>query len=166
MTEYLGICLHLEGQQGSQYAHYNFNSLCRFAGMNLGANDNGIFKLDDGDLDYSAPDTSAEIDAFVELPTSDWGIANQKRIRSAHLGIETNGELLLTLTDDEGIDYRYDVVPDFVANKQHSVRVTAGRNNGKGRYWRIRLDNINGADFSLNNLRVFPVVLGPRPARS
>jgi hypothetical protein len=166
MAHYLGICFHLEGKQASQYANYNFNSMCRFNGVDLGANENGIFKLDDGDFDYSDATTYESIEAFIELPTSDWGIEHQKRIRSVHLGIETNGELLLTLTDDEGVDHRYDVVPDFVAHKQHSVRITAGRNNGKGRYWRVRLDNINGADFSLNNLRIYPVVLGGRPARS
>jgi hypothetical protein len=166
MTDFLGICFNLEGRQHSQYANFDFNSMCRFNGIDLGANENGIFKLDDGDFDYSAAATFEPIQAFVELPTSDWGIENQKRIRSAHLGIETNGELLLTFTDDEGVDHPYVVVPDFAANKQHSVRITAGRNNGKGRYWRVRLDNINGADFSLNSLRVYPVILGARPAHS
>lgn len=166
MSEYLGICYLLEGKQGSQYGNYNFNSLTRFNGQDLGANDNGIFKLDDGDFDYTDASNYDEIEAFIELPTSDWGIENQKRIRSAYLGLEANGELALIFTDDEGNDYRYEVVPDFMANKQHSVRVTAGRKNGKGRYWRLRLENINGADFSLNNIRVFPIILGPRPARS
>lgn len=166
MTCKLGICLALAGKQCSQYANYNFNSMCSFAGRYLGANENGIFEIDGADRDHSDTLNSEPIEAYIDLPTSDWGIDNQKRVRSCLLGLETDGQMVLTLTDDEGKKYRYDIEPNFVANQQHGVRVTAGRNNGKGRYWNVRLENVNGADFSLNRLTVYPVILGVRPARS
>lgn len=154
------LCLSLSGNQLSQFTNYNYNSICKFHGKYYGASDSGIFELDTGDLD-----DTATIHAYFELPVSDWGVDNQKRIRSAHLGVESNGELLLTLTDDEGRSYPYTVTPNQVSHKQHGTKITAGRNNGKGRYWQLRVDNIDGADFSVNSISVYPVILNTRPAR-
>lgn len=153
------LCLALEGQQLSQFGNYDFNSLCRFGDKTFGADANGIFELDSGDLD-----STAKIEAFFELPISDWGAGNQKRIRSIHLGMRASGELLLTLTDDNGRDHQYTAVPTQLSLKTHDVRVTAGRNNGKGRYWQIRIDNIDGVDFTIDSITVYPVILGNRPA--
>ena len=160
MPDYLGLCLQLERTALSQYANYNFNSMCKFNGVYLGANSSGIFKLDTGDLDGTS-----EIAAFFELLTSDWGIENQKRIRSIYVGYETDGQLMFKVKDDDDNEREYILEPNHVDNKQHGAKLWGDR-GGKGRYWMFRVDNVNGADFSVDDIRVLPVVLGKKPSKA
>lgn len=154
----LGLCLHLLGEQLSQYGNYNFNSLCKFGDMYLGANDSGIFNLDSGDTD-----AGTSIEAFFELANTDMGVEHQKRIRVAYIGYETNGELAITVKDDDGNERQYTIKPNHIGNKQQTSRVPIGR-DGKGRYWMFRIDNVNGSDFGINSITAVPVVLNRRPA--
>ena len=93
MADYLGLCLNLKGGQLSQWANYNFNSIAKIGNHYVGAGEDGLMQLETGDLD-----NTADIDAFFELVTSDWGIPAQKRIRSMYVGYETNGDLTLTVS--------------------------------------------------------------------
>lgn len=158
MPEYLGLCLGLEKVAPTQYRSYNFNSMCKFGDIHLGANGSGIFILDSGDLD-----ATDDIEAFFELVTSDWGIPNPKRIRSLYVSYETNGNLMLTLKDDDGNQRNYMLDPIHLANKQHTAKVTIGR-DGRGAYWMVRIDNVNGSDFSVDRIQAVPIVLGKKPS--
>ena len=158
MPDYLGICLELTGARPSQYGNYNFNSMCKFNGAYLGANGSGIFVMDSGDLDGTA-----EIDAYFELVTSDFGIAHQKRFRSMYIGYEAEGDLILSVTDDEGNERNYNLEPTFADLKQHGQKVGIGR-DGKGRYWMVKITNLNGVDFSVDRIVGIPVILGRKPA--
>jgi len=154
----LTLCAELTGARVSQYLRYNFNSLCKFGDVYLGAGSNGIAVLDDGHLDGTEI-----IDAFFELPTSDLGDNQQKRLRTAYLGCETNGRLMLTVKDDDNNERHYLVEPNHSGNQQHTIKVPLGR-NGKGRYWMLRIENLNGADFSVDEIAVLPIILNRRPA--
>ena len=158
MADYLGLCLQLERMAMSQYANWNFNSMTKFNGQYLGANENGLFVLSDGDLDGVS-----EIPAFFELLTSDWGIENQKRVRSMYVGYETNGRLKFAVKDDDGNETEYILEANHFDNAQHGAKLPGSRKS-KGRYWMIRVDNMNGADFSVDNIRILPVILGKKPS--
>lgn len=158
MADYLGLCIELSGSRGSQYAGYNFNSMCKFGEVYLGADDNGIVVLDSGNLDRTA-----KVEAFFELPTTDFGIDLQKRIRSAYVGGEVNGELMLTVKDDDGNARQFSIMPAHSGNQQHSMKTGIGR-NGKGRYWMFRIDNVNGSDFSVDSISVLPILMARRPS--
>lgn len=155
---HLGLCLNMVGEQLSQYVNYDFNSLCKFGDMLLGANDSGIFQLDSG-----GDDAGIKIEAFFELVTTDMGIEHQKRIRSAYVSCETDGDLMLTVKDDDSNERRYTLKPNHLGNAQQTSKVSIGR-DGKGRYWMFRIDNVNGSDFGINSITVVPVVLNRRPA--
>jgi hypothetical protein len=157
MPNYLGLCLELTGKRASQYANYNFNSMCKFNGAYLGANESGIFTLDSGDLDGTD-----QIEAFFELLTSDYGVANQKRWRSMYIGYETEGNLTLIVKDDDNNERSYTLEPIFAGLEQHGQKVGIGR-DGKGRYWMIRIENVNGVDFSVDRIAGIPVILGRKP---
>lgn len=157
MPDYLGLCMELRGYRVSQYANYNFNSMCKFNGVYLGANESGIFVLDSGDRD----DTT-QIEAFFELATSDFGVANQKRWRSMYIGYKTEGDLILTVTDDQDNERVYDLNPIFADLSSHGQKVAVGR-DGKGRYWMLRIDNVGGVDFSVDRILGIPVILGRKP---
>lgn len=158
MAEHLGLCLNLKGGQLSQWANYNFNSMTKVGDYYVGAGEDGLFQLNTDD-----DDAGMGIVAFFELPYSDWGIANQKRIRSLYVGYEANGDLLLTVKDDDANERNYILHPNHTANQQHGAKMPGAR-DGKGRYWMIRVDNINGADFSMDDIKVLPVVLNRKPS--
>ena len=63
----LGVCINLANVAPSQYGDYNFNSMVKFKGKFIGASKEGLFELT-GDLD-----NDRNINAFVELPNSDYG---------------------------------------------------------------------------------------------
>jgi hypothetical protein len=158
MPDYLGLCIEYTGLRLSQYGNYNFNSICKFNGAYLGASSSGIFALDSGHTD-----NGTDIEAFFELVTSDFGSENQKRIRSLYIGYEANGELVLTLTDDEGNSRPYTLTPIFPDGSEHGQKIGVGR-DGKGRYWMVKIENVGGADFSVDKILAIPVVLGRKPA--
>lgn len=155
---HLGICIELTGARASQYAGYDFNSMCRFGDVFLGAGDDGIAVLDSGHLDGTE-----QIEAFFELPTSDFGSDHQKRLRAAYLGCETNGQMMFSVKDDDDNERHYLVDPNHSGNQQHTIKVPLGR-NGKGRYWMVRIENINGADFSVDSIALVPIILNRKPS--
>jgi hypothetical protein len=126
-------------------------------GRYYGSKSGGTYELS-GDSDNGEP-----IEAFFELITSDWGIPNQKRIRLFYVGYETDGFLTLTVRDDEGREFLYTLEPIHVPNLQHGIKVY-GTRDLKGRYWMLRIDNVNGSDFSIDNIQVLPVVLSMKPS--
>ena len=153
--EWLGLRINLTNLAVSQYAHWNFNSMCRaFGGTLLGANSDGIYVVETGDDDDDEP-----ITAFVEFPMIDLGMA---RIRSMHFGFEADTDpLTVSLTADEGTARDYVVAPRKVGLLSHNAKVVVGR-NGRGRYWKVALSNVEGGDFSLDSIEFYPVFLGPR----
>jgi hypothetical protein len=154
----LSLCLNLKGSQLSQWQNYDFNSMAKIGGQYVGAGENGLMLLERGDFDNGAP-----IEAFFELATSDWGIPEQKRIRALYFGYESDGNLMVTVRDDDGNERSFTLLPNHSANLQHGAKITGAR-DGKGRYWMVRVDNVNGSDFSVDSIQVLPVVLNRRPS--
>jgi hypothetical protein len=146
----LTICLHLEGEQLSQFDNYGFNSIVKVDDRYFGAN-GGIFEIDKGDADDKEP-----INAFFELPLSDWGVSNQKRVHNFYVGYEATGRIEVTFRDDEGREQIKSLDP-VEHGFQHGNKVN-GRRDMKGRYWMVRIDNVNGCDFSIDQIEVTPVV--------
>ena len=156
-TDRLGICLSLEKIAPSQYGNYNFNSFCKFGDRYLGANEDGIFVLGEDDLD-----NLVQIEAFFRLLTTDFGLPSQKRIRSVHVGFETDGTLKITVGTDEENEVETELVAVNRTNKQHSQKVPIGRDL-KGRYWELEIRNVDGADFSVDSIIAYPIILGNKP---
>jgi hypothetical protein len=158
MADYLGLCLNLKGGQLSQWANYNFNSMTKIGNQYVGAGENGLMQLNTGD-----DDAGSAIEAFFELVTSDWGIPGQKRVRSWYVGYEADGDLMLTVKDDDGNERAYLLEPNHSDNQQHGAKVWGAR-DGKGRYWMVRIDNVNGSDFSIDDIKILPIVLNSKPS--
>jgi hypothetical protein len=147
----LTICLHLEGEQLSQWDDFGFNSFVKVSESYFGAKTDGIFQLDEGEASDQQP-----IDAFFELPLSDWGVSNPKRVHNFKVGYEANGRIEITFRDDEGREQIKSLDP-IEYNFQHGNRLY-GRRDMKGRYWMVRIDNVNGCDFSIDQIEVTPVI--------
>jgi predicted 3-demethylubiquinone-9 3-methyltransferase (glyoxalase superfamily) len=154
-TDRLTVALNLMNLAVTQYGNYNFNSMCVFNGVPLGANEDGIYSLEDADTD-----SGDLIDAFFELNTTDFGINNQKRIRKFFLGMESQGDLELIAQTDEDQQKMSEVISRNDNQQQSSSQRVSWVRTQKGVYWMIRLDNIDGCDFSVDSIDAFLAILG------
>jgi hypothetical protein len=156
--DYLGMCTELSLLAVTQYAKYNFDGMCKLGDVYLGCNGDGIFELTGG------KDNATDIDAFFELPATDFGSPNQKRIRRAYLGYEADGQLVLEFKYDDNNVRRYPVNTVLKDLRQHGGVVPIGR-DGKGRYWGFKIENVNGSDFSVDSIDVSVMLLGKKPGK-
>lgn len=156
--DYLGMCTELSLLAVTQYAKYNFNSMCKLGDVYLGSDDDAIYELSGSD------DAGTDIDAFFELPGTDFGLPNQKRIRKAYIGYEADGQLMLEVKDDDDNVRRYPVNVPLKDLRQHSTAVPIGR-DGKGRYWGFKIENVNGSDFSVDSIDISIVLLAKKPGK-
>lgn len=133
-----------------QYLNFDFNSMCGYNGRYIGANENGLFALE-GDSD-----NGADIDAFLETRTDDMGLDNPKRLRFLYLAYEADGDLAVTVTA-EGNGSQTKVFDSTVTGQQRRRKsVTRAL---KSKDWKIKVANTDGCDFSLNSIKVLPVIL-------
>lgn len=156
MSKPLGLVVHFDNSRGlSQYLGWPFTSMAQIGDTYFGAGPDGLYQIG-GDTD-----DGVDIDCRIETPTFDGGAVNQKRIRSIYLGGKFSGEMILTALDDEDNEREY-AVGSPEASNQRSLKVPVGR-DGKGRYWQVRLENEDGADFSVDTIDVNLLVLPMRP---
>lgn len=156
----LALCMNTAILGPTQYANYNFASMCRLGdGRLLGANEDGLFELESGHTD-----AGAEIDAFFELRPSDLGTEEQKRIRMAYVSAEAAGDLQVGVRYDEGQWRDGIITPSGTSNRQQGARVPLPRAD-KGQHVAFRVQNLAGADFSVDLIRVAINALGRRPRR-
>jgi hypothetical protein len=158
--EYLGLAMRLNNLAVSQYCRYDFDSMVKFGDMYLGAGGEGLFTLEDAETD-----DGVEIDVIIEFPTADFGISHQKRVRSLFIGYETSGNMILTLSNDEDNERVYTLASINASNKQHGSKVKINR-DGKGRYWTVKIENVDGCDFSLNMIEAIITILARKPSGS
>jgi len=150
---YLTLAVNLKNIAISQYVNYNFNSFVKINNTAIGFNQDGIFELDNLNSD-----NGTIIAAFAELVNSDWGIANLKRVRRMQIGYEAEGAITLILTTDEGYEERYSLKPVLVSEQQGGS-IMYGRRSQKGRYWKVRVENNKGVDFSIDSLTAVSTIL-------
>ena len=152
--EYLSIAMNLKNGAITQYTNYNFNSIVEHEGVIYGASKDGLFTLDDAQTDNGAP-----IDAYFEFWIGDAGAINVKRIRALHFGFEANGNMTVEVTDDDGTSKAYDITVEKTSTvgvagyTQHGARVFIERTH-IGRYWKLKMSNIDGSDFSIDRVDV------------
>ena len=151
----LTLCINLANMAITQYCDYNFNSFCKIGDKHYGATDDGIFEL------VGDTDNGEDIDAWFELPMSDFGISNVKRLRRIYIGYEATGDLIIKVKDNEDNERSYPL-DNIALDKQIGGEVTIERDQ-LGRYWGLRIDNVRGAYFAVDSIEVVPVILGRKP---
>lgn len=148
------LALQTRLQAVTRYTNSGFNSYARLGEVVLAAGPTGIFALE-GDTDLEQP-----IAARVAGGVSDWGEVQTKRVLGAYVGLRADGMLDLTLITDEHHEYLYRLVPRNL-DVLHPARVKTGRGID-GRYWQWQLDNVDGADFTVESLALEVQPLGRR----
>lgn len=135
----------------TQYPDFGANSLARFNGEYLAANDNGIFALA-GDKDASQP-----IPARVRLALTDLGIPNLKRIEELFVSYRSEGTLTLRIITDNGLVYEYPLAPTGRTGV-YQARVKTGKGLKVG-YFQVEIVNVDGCAFDLDAIRLRPALL-------
>lgn len=115
----------------------------------LAANESGVFLLGGAD------DNGAAINGLMKSGMTDFGIENQKRLRFFFFGLETDGELLLTIFCDGVQAAQYTVSKTTGVQR---IRVPISRVH-QGRYWQWQVENVDGAFFALYSVEALPVIL-------
>lgn len=155
---YLAWVMNAESHAFTGYSNYPFNSFATINGKTYGAKADGIYLLEGDD------DAGAAIDAFVRGGLSDFGSSKFKRMPSMYLGYTTDGRMLMkvTVVDDDGVrEEHWYGLEDRPAGALREGRVKLGRGL-KSTYWGFELANVDGADFALDSISWYPVVLDRR----
>ena len=146
MMKYLTLGFRLQSRAVWQLQDFDFNSFTFFNGVPLAAGAGGIFELDNGDL----LDNSV-IDSFFQLPSLCLGTDRLKKVRHIDLGYETSGSLKMTVILDDTFSREYTLAPWQREQTEHGNRATLSVDS-LGKYLAIRIDNVTGADFSVDRI--------------
>lgn len=141
----------------TQYLNFDFNSMVKFGNQFFCAGDAGLFQLEGSSRIFPSDDsTYTTTNCYFELVTMDFGLSNQKRLRAAYIGYESNGDLSLKISTELSAVQTY-TLPATTAG-QHARKVSINRSL-KGRYWTFQ---IYGSDvvFAIDSIDVVPIVRG------
>jgi len=151
------IALNLKISAGSQFTNYNFTDFVKVDGVSYGFDSDGIHSLDTADND-----NGTDIDAYFSLLNSDFGIANNKRIRKGFVGYE-GGNIEVTLRYDDKSEYTTEVTP--IPTNQ-GFGTFKGRHDYIGGHIQLKVGNVDGDDFSIDSISIIPFILRLKPSGS
>jgi hypothetical protein len=137
----------------SEYVRYNFHSFALHNGVYYGANDNGVFTLDNN---Y---DDGFLIKALARLAVTDFNSEFQKRVPRMYLGIRNDGTMILKTITNENVVRWYEMKQNQDGIAKSRVKGTKGV---KSAYWQFELANITGDDFDVRAMELMPIVLSRR----
>ena len=144
------ILLNTHNFAGSQFFNHSANSATLFNGKLLFATSEGIFESG-GDNDGYEVDgevsTPIPIAAHAVLPIADFGYQGQKSPRSMLLGGRFDGQMQVSITDEKGVTQDY-LTEDM--DNEDGTKV-ALRSDQRSRYLKVKIANVNGADFSVDS---------------
>ena len=156
-TDRLTFVLNIRENAPFQWVNFDFNSMAMFNGVPIAANEDGIFSLFDAD-----DDNGTNIDAFFELVKTDLGTSETKKIRFYYFTGETSGDLKIKIQVDDGQERTFLVPAKKIGQLQHRLHRVDGRNDLRGVYWRPRIENTKGCDFSVDAIEILLSLLGNR----
>ena len=152
------LAMNLYNNAITQYTDFEYDSMAVFNGTPIGCEDSGIHKLEQSSHEGNP------ISAHFKTGYQDFGVPNQKRIRSFLLGGEADDSITLTITSDDGTGSNsYTALFD-----QGSLKLSGskgfGKRSQKARYWQFKVANISGGQFSINSFTINPVILHTKPS--
>lgn len=142
-----GWAINMETFAPSRYSGLPANSIVRFMDRPYVSNDGGIYLMDADD------DAGGLIHASVEMAETDFNTSRDKRMEIAYVGVKTMGRMKLMVRVNGSDKQYYVVMPTSASHKGTVTRIGKGL---KGRYWGMRIDNMDGADFELESVEFIP----------
>jgi hypothetical protein len=128
----------------ARYEGHDFHSFGRIGRSYLGAKADGIYLLEGDD------DGGSVIDAIASTGRMDFGSTRMKRVLAAYLGVDSAGQVNITLRTDANHSYgpyQFRVMPTG-----HQVERAKFAKGIKSRYWEFDLENVDGGDMSIDEI--------------
>lgn len=149
----IAIAVNLKNRAITQYHGIPIGGMAIFDGRFFIADFDGIYQFG---YEFSQ-DKGEQIAAYAQLAGTDIGIPNKKTAKSHHLSFYADGELRVTWTADQTQLKEEEVTKGSSYPNHQDVKI---RGNAKiaGTYFSYRIDNVKGSDFTLNALRIVPIV--------
>ena len=130
------------------YDNFSFESIVSWKGRELAVGPDGIHELT-GDTD-----NGQKIDSLVESGFTDFGVAQTKRLDNMYFGYTSDGQIAVqTEVYESGSPPFTYTLEERDANAPRNSRVTPGKGLW-GRYWRLTITNVDGADFEVHDATV------------
>ena len=130
------------------YDNFSFESIVSWKGRELAVGPDGIHELA-GDTD-----NGEKIDSLVESGFTDFGVAQTKRLDNMYFGYTSDGQIAVqTEVYESGSPPSTYLLEERDANAPRNSRVTPGKGLW-GRYWRLTITNVDGADFEVHDATV------------
>ena len=146
LTKYYGYIMNLVTGVVSKAegSGYGFNSLSR----TVGSDESGIYTLDGN------TDNLGVINSFVSSGKLDFGSNKHKRVLNAYVSVD-GGSTKLTLTDELCGSVPYTIT----ATSQLSNRRKVTAKKPQGRYWQVKIENVNGSQAKVDDIELNVVQL-------
>jgi hypothetical protein len=130
------------------YDNFKFESIVSWRGRELAVGPDGIHELT-GDSD-----NGRMIDSLVESGFTDFGVPQTKRLDNMYFGYTSNGQIAVKpeVYESRRLPYVY-FLEERDADAPRNSRVTPGKGLW-GRYWRLTITNVDGADFEVHDATV------------
>lgn len=127
----------------SQYSNFNFTSVCYYNGVLLGANNGGIFSVNQD------TDLGDNINSFFEIFGADFNSNYRKFIRSSTIS-GVFDKIRVSVVADSVECTSHDSLYDATV-EQKSVSIDMNKDD-RGKYIGIKISNIDGSDFSIDGV--------------
>lgn len=140
--------MNTETTAASWYDNFDFESIAQPPGKVLAVGPDGLYELT-GDTD-----SGERIDAEVVSGFADFGAAQTKRVDNLYFGYTSEGRISVTTeTYESGHPPSTYYLEQRDASAPRNSRVTPGKGLW-GRYWRMTIRNVEGADFEVHDATV------------
>jgi hypothetical protein len=130
----------------TQFSGFNFNSMCVFNGVALGAGPDGLYKIC-----CSGTDSGTAIDAYFTTMKTNFGTLNKKRARYIYAGCRSGGEIAVEITGDDKTTAGPYIMAAEPTEGQQRRRVTVGQGLSFG-YANLKFSNVLGCDFAIDEV--------------
>lgn len=132
----------------SWYNNFDFESIAQLPDKVLAVGPDGLYELS------GSTDSGERIDAKVVSGFTDFGVAQTKRVDNLYFGYTSEGRISVTTeTYESGHPPSTYYLERRNASAPRNSRVTPGKGLW-GRYWRMTIRNVDGADFEVHDATV------------
>lgn len=137
--------MNTETTAASWYDNFDFESIVQAQGKVLAVGPDGLYEL------VGATDSGEQIDAEVVSGFTDFGTPQTKHVDTMYFGYTSEGRISVTVeTYESGHAPATYVLEQRDAVAPRNSRVTPGKGLW-GRYWRMTIRNVDGADFEVHD---------------
>jgi len=153
------MAMNLYNRAITQYVDYDYDSMGFFGDKVIGLCADGLHELERDDVHDGPP-----IDAWLKSPYTDFGVANQKHIRSFLVGGEADDQIELTVeTNEDSASQRTWSATFAKADLKLSGAKAYGTRFQKARYFQFEVANINGSRFGIEKIEALVVFMHTKP---